>query len=238
MERRIDVKKQLILWMVLLLACLSPAGQAATAFAPADARQAQQMALELCEQCIYTSEYGDNHSGLVRWEEPLRIYVGGTPTSADLETLDTFCIQLACRVPGLPNISRVEDEFAANVCIYFVPLNQIKYYNPNYEEGNWGFVTYWYNDWKLDQMVIVIATDVTDQKDRNHLIMEEITNGLGVANDHYEYKDSITYQPWTTVQALSEVDWMMLNMIYHPDIEPGMDWNTFRQITQRRINNR
>lgn len=232
------MKKCLIEWLVLFMMCFSLTGQAETAFLPSDAHQAQQAVLDLCEHCLYTSEYGSDHVGLVRWEEPLRIYVGGTPRKDDLKTLDTFCIQLASRVPGLPNITRVEEESDANVRIYFVPLKQMKNYLQNYEEGNWGFVSYWYNDWKLYRTEIAIATDVTDQKERNHLIMEEMTNGLGVANDHNVYEDSITYQPWTTVQTLSEADWMMLNMIYHPDVTPGMDWNTFRQITQNRINNR
>ena len=44
----------------------------------------------------------------------------------------------------------------------------------------------------------------------------------GRTNDHYYYEDSIVYQPWTTVQQLSDVDWIMLNMLYSPLTYPGM----------------
>ena len=70
-----------------------------------------------------------------------------------------------------------------------------------------------------------IATDVTDQKARNHLIQEEFIGALGLLNDHFLYSDSILYQPWTTVQQPSEVDWLMLNILYSPRLSPGMDKN-------------
>ena len=38
------------------------------------------------------------------------------------------------------------------------------------------------------------------------------------------YRDSILYDGWTTVQTLSDVDWRMLNMLYHPAVHPGMTW--------------
>ena len=71
-------------------------------------------------------------------------------------------------------------------------------------------------------MKIAIATDVTNQEERNHLIMEEFINGIGLSNDHNRYANSIVYQPWTTVQQVSELDWIMLNMIYHPDVHAGV----------------
>jgi hypothetical protein len=38
------------------------------------------------------------------------------------------------------------------------------------------------------------------------------------------YADSIVYQPWTEVQELSEIDWLMLNMVYSPHVDSGMSY--------------
>lgn len=227
-----------LLALVTALLLLPCAALAAEPFSPGDPKSAQMAALELIHTVGYAAEYGTRGDNLIRWEEPLRIYVGGSPTRADLNTLNSFMIQLACRVPNLPNMTRVDSAASANVTIYFVPLAQMKNYVTDYREGNWGYVYYRYRNFRLVSMQIAIATDVTDQKARNHLIMEEMVNGLGLGNDHYVYSDSITYQPWTTVQELSDVDWLMLNMIYHEDAYPGMTWNQFYQVTNRRINDR
>ena len=226
------------LCFALMLMLIPGIALAAEKFSPSDAKSAQQAALSLLEQVAYSAEYGSSRTGLIRWETPLRIYVGGKPTKADLATLNTFMIQMASRVPNMPNMTRVATASEANVTIYFVPLKQMKNYVTNYTEGNWGYVYYWYTNWKITKMEVAIATDVTDQKARNHLIMEELVNGMGLGNDHYAYSDSITYQNWTTVQQLSEVDWLMLNMIYHEDAYTGMTWSQFYQMTNRRINNR
>ena len=45
---------------------------------------------------------------------------------------------------------------------------------------------------------------------------------IGMTNDHYCYEDSIICQGWTETQELSELDWLMLNLMYHPALEPGM----------------
>lgn len=77
---------------------------------------------------------------------------------------------------------------------------------------------------------IGIAADVTDQRSRDHLIQEEFFGALGLLNDHDLYSDSIVYQPWTTVQQPSEVDWLMLNMVYSPLLSPGMEKNEIHRI--------
>lgn len=227
-----------MLSLVMMLCLLASPALAATKFAPATAQQAQSQALQLMHVCGFGSEYQGSRDALVRWDTPIRIYVGGKPTKADLNTLDTFLMQLAAYVPGLPNITRVSNESSANMKIYFVPLRQLGQYVPGYVSGNWGMFHYNYTSWRITNAEIGIATDKTNQKSRNHLIKEEIVGALGLANDHDSYSDSILYQPWTTTQELSEVDWMMLNMLYHPDVYPGMTWNSFYQKTYNRINKR
>lgn len=224
----------------LLSACLLCAWSAVTLAAPAykvtDMRTARMDALDLLMECAFESEYHDDgRNELVRWEEPLTVYVGGSPTKADREWMDRFFFELQARVPLFPGITYVSDPASANVTYYFVKLNQMKDYISNYVEGNWGYVSFWWNDYRLNRMEIGIATDVTNQKERNHLIMEEFINGTGLTNDHNRYADSIVYQPWTTVQEVSELDWIMLNMIYSPEAYAGMESERFYDAMYHKI---
>ena len=87
---------------------------------------------------------------------------------------------------------------------------------------------FFYSNYCLYDAEIGIANDVTTQEDRNHIVMEEIVGGIGLGNDHYVYSDSIIYQPWSNAQQLSEVDWLMLNMVYSPVVKPGMSYEQVR----------
>lgn len=53
-------------------------------------------------------------------------------------------------------------------------------------------------------------------------MMEEFVGALGAANDHYLDQSSILYQLWTTVQKLTDADWLMLRMLYSSRIPAGM----------------
>ena len=224
--------------IMLLLTLLLGGAQAAEKFSAVSPQDAQEKALQLVRSCAFGSEYGNAHN-LARWEQPLRVYVGGKPTQADLRKVDEFLLELTTYVSNLPNVTRVSRESDANVVIWYVPLAKMGDYVDNYRDGNWGFVSYWFNGrLQMTRMEIAIATDVTDQKARNHLLMEEMLGGMGVGNDHYVYSDSILYQPWTTTQSLSAVDWLMMNMVYHPDVYTNMTWDAFYRVTSARIYNR
>ena len=224
------IKKALCLALVLIL-CVSCA--AAEDFYASTLYEARMKALALFDICAMSAEYpGQNYRGgrLIRWSEGIRIYLDGNPGSADRQKVSDFLMELGLRVPDLPNITETASRSRANMIIYFGPLDQLHAHVTDYVSGNWGMFHYDYSDWSIYHAEIGIASDVTTQEERNHLIQEEIVGALGLTNDHYVYQDSILYQPWTTVQQLSEVDWLLLNMLYSPLVSPGMEQNRIHRI--------
>lgn len=210
---------------LVLVYLLSPAACADRQFQPNTAQDAKLQALNCLMNVAFSPEYGDERDSIIRWQQPIYIYAGGVPTREDLKKLDAFIMEIALRVPGMPNIYRTESEYKANITMYFVNENEMGDYVSGYEKGNIGMVTYWYTDEEIYRAEIAISADTTDQSTRNHLIMEEFINGIGLGNDHDMYEDSIIYQYSNTAQKLSEVDWLMLNMIYSPEVEHGMSSN-------------
>jgi hypothetical protein len=86
-----------------------------------------------------------------------------------------------------------------------------------------GAVTFWYdvNNVIFDE-IICIRTDLA-QEVRNSVIMEEIYNGLGPVQDTALREDSLIWQGYSIPQELTAVDELILKLLYHPDIQCGMD---------------
>ena len=224
------MKKIVCLALVLVL-CATCA--AAEDFYAATLYEARMKALALFDVCALSAEYpGQNYQKgrLIRWSRGIRVYLDGNPGSADRQKVSDFLMELGLRVPDLPPVTEVASRSDANMIIYFGPLDRLSEHVTDYVSGNWGMFHYDYSDWCIYHAEIGIASDVTTQQDRNHLIQEEIVGALGLTNDHYVYKDSILYQPWTTVQQLSDVDWIMLNMVYSPLVSPGMKQDKLHKI--------
>jgi hypothetical protein len=205
-------------WL-LLCALLLYGAAGATATLPPDLSRADVVAY--FREITFAAEYGGGSDfPLRRWESPIRVKVYGSPTDGDLQALDRHIGNLN-GVDGMPFISRVTSD--ENVELYFVPLDRIPSYISGYVEGNWGFFWCWWNDeQQLTKAQIAIATDVTNQKQRNHLILEEFTQALGMMQDSYLYEDSIFYGEWTEVQELSPLDWQIIRMTYSTLLNAGM----------------
>ncbi len=208
----------LVLILSLLLSCAL-----ADSFRYYSAQDAQEQALSAMMDCCFSPEYGGQLGRMIRWEQTLKYYVRGNPTNADIQTLENHICDLQLRVPNLPRILRVYSIGEANVIISFVKLAEMSRYVTGYNEGNWGYVHWNFNgSYQITRMEVGIATDVTNQRQRNHLIMEEFTQGLGVQDDLDYFSDSIYYRPWTEIQQPSEVDWQILNLLYSPKVKAGM----------------
>ena len=211
---------------LMLLPCLASAEK----FNPGDAVQGRRQALALLEACAFGGQLADQNRGmLIRWTEPAAVYADGAPSKSDLQQLDSFLMELAFRVPEMPCLRRVEDPAEADIVIHYLKLSEIKEQEERYVEGNWGFQTYTYHsNGQIFSAQIWIARDKTGQAGRNHLMKEGLVSVLGLTNMHEVYTDSIISRGWSTRQELSEVDWLMLNMLYSAHVFPGWTWEQTR----------
>ena len=218
------------LFALTLLICIAPVHPALADrdFSYTDVQDARLKALDCLMICGFSTEW--NNAGtanaattLSRWKKPIRICLTGSPTAADRKDLNKFIMEVATHCPNVPNISVVKREQDANITIYYGPLNTLAAHVYFYKEGNWGAFGYHYDAKNgITRGQVGIATDKNNAASKRHLLREELTGLLGLSNDHDLYSDSILYQPWTTVGQLSDVDWLMLNMLYDPDLRCGM----------------
>ncbi len=177
---------------------------------------------EVCLDSEYTIS-GDP-SLIQKWSNPIYFKLNGEYTLEDYDTICTFTEQLNS-IAGFPGIYEVENEYDATLDIYFCTQQElIERMGSGGEYDNVdGAVTFWYDDLnEIYDAIICYRTDLT-QILRNSVILEEIYNALGPINDTLLRSDSIIYQEYSEVQCLSETDFLILKLLYNPQIECGMD---------------
>ncbi len=167
-----------------------------------------------------------NNSDLLRrWGEPIRCFIYGEPTSEDLLLIDSLFEELNS-ISGFVGIGITDKAEDANVRVHFVAGEEYDTLASQYVRGSSdGFATCWYyTDSNLYyEAEVGICMDVT-QTTRNSVILEELVQMLGLLNDSYLYADSIFYQSFNEPQWPSDLDWIMVQLLYHPSIKPGITY--------------
>ncbi len=168
------------------------------------------------------SEYGQEATPKIhKWSGDVRIQYSGKPTAEDLRTLRSIISELNGLTNGEIRLQLVTSN--PNLTVHFVPESQFARYEPAYVPVNYGFFT---TDWDANNRIyranVLVTTTGVTQKERSHLIREELTQSLGLMRDSYRYANSMFYQPWTDVTQYAEIDKALIRMLYSAQIQPGM----------------
>lgn len=177
-------------------------------------------------EVVLDSEFSDggNAKLVQKWDNPIVYWVGGSPTDADIAVMESF-MDTVNGIPGFPGYVAGDQEYLSDLRIYFCDGEEMENrMGPNFANGLFdGAVTFWYDgENRLYSEVICIRHDI-DQQIRNSVIAEELYNGLGPVQDTVLREDSIIYQYGSEVQSLSNVDLLLLKLLYHPEIQRGMN---------------
>ena len=155
-----------------------------------------------------------------KWVDDLRIAVYGDPTARDRTALANVIDDLNALVGPL-ELTLVEDN--PNVEIHFAPEADFATILPEYVPVNMGFVYVWWDGaGAITDSVILISTTGITPDERAHLIREELTQSLGLLNDSDQYPDSIFQIEWTTTNRFAPIDRAVIEMLYRPELLPGM----------------
>lgn len=176
--------------------------------------------IEYFFEIAFGAEYGSSGSVLHKWASDIRIRVNGTPTNADLDTLNQIVAELNTLVSSI-SFSIVTDN--PNVDIYFTNVSQFPSIEPNYISGNMGFAWIWWDAaGDIFKGRILIALDGVNQQVRSHLIREELTQSAGLMKDSWRYQESVFYQGWTGTTAYAQIDRALIKLLYDPRLRSGM----------------
>lgn len=174
---------------------------------------------EVCLAAEYIQS-GDP-SFLQKWDGTIFYMIHGAPTQEDRATLETFS-QWLNTLEGFPGIKETTDPQEANLNIYFCSLPEMRTLMGDWANDLDGAVTFWYEYDRIYDATICIRTDL-NQHLRNSVILEELYNGLGPIQDTSLRPDSIIYVEFSEPQQLTQIDELILRLLYHPQMQFGMD---------------
>ena len=162
-----------------------------------------------------------NASLLQKWISPIYYRLNGDPTEADIRVMTDFAAWLNT-VEGFPGMVEAQAPDEANLQIHFCTQeDMLALMGQDFTDMD-GAVTFWYLDNAIYDAIICCRTDL-DQQLRNSAILEEIYNGLGPIQDTDLRPDSIIYSEYAEPQELTEIDALILKLLYHPQLLCGMN---------------
>lgn len=165
------------------------------------------------------SEFGNSSNTVKKWPGDVDIAVNGKPTTEDSAVVDEVVEDLNGSMTS--GSTKVVDR-DPDITIFFVPSSDFSDYIPEYVPGNNGFFYYRYREGgELYKADIVIRSEGIDQELRSHLIREELTQSLGLAKDSDKYPDSIFFGGSSLTQTYSDLDEIVIAMLYGGAVEAG-----------------
>ena len=192
--------------------------------------------LKYFQEVALSMEYSDGtgDTALVqKWLAPIRYRIHGSPTEEDLAVLNDLFAQLN-GIPGFPGIRAAAEEEPSELTLSFLDPDSFRLAFSamlNGEEA-FGAAQFWYYTAtnEIHTANIGYRTDI-DQAVRSSILPEEIINSLGISDTELR-TDSIVYQYSDDNTSLSDVDWIILNLLYDPAIQCGMDLDACREIIE------
>lgn len=157
---------------------------------------------------------------LQKWNEPIYYKLNGDPTQQDINVVNNFTNWLNT-IDGFPGIYEAQDSQNANLQIHFCTQTDMLTLMGEGFTGLDGAVTFWYANDIIYNAIICCRTDLS-QVLRNSVILEEIYNGLGPIQDTQLRPDSIIYSGYSEPQHLTDIDELILKLLYHPQLQCGM----------------
>lgn len=162
-----------------------------------------------------------------KWLKPITVYIIGTPSESDWQVMEKLFEDMNA-IEGFPGISIVSSEEDANFIGYFYAedeyvslMDEIKGYRRSNGTSQL--------DWSEESGVIsgglfAVRSDLDDAL-RHTVILEEIVQAMGLQNDSYAHPDSLFYQKYHENTDLSDLDWIIFRILYHPMIQCGMNYS-------------
>lgn len=161
-----------------------------------------------------------------KWPGPIKIYVSGDKPSYMMNEV-TQIIDEINKLINTKKLSLVDRENESNFHIYLGSAKEYLNIEPKSEKhlkNNWGFFhIYWHSDYRIykGSMYVDMFRTRTNEE-RLHFLREELTQSLGLMNDSEKYENSIFYSKWSSTTEFTELDEVIIRLLYNKKIKPGM----------------
>lgn len=165
------------------------------------------------------SEYG-NAKYTYKWKHDVKIFVKGEKRDYLMDELRRIIKELNSLIDPI-KLKIVNTMSEADFIILFGTHTEFKKMNPGDAkmiDKNWGYFSCGVNDKTRSIIYGEMYVDLyrtSTRTEQKHLLREELTQAMGLANDSWKYPNSIFYQGWTTTTEYDEIDREIIKMLYN-----------------------
>ena len=180
------------------------------------------------KEVVLSSEYTENveNSGLVqKWILPIYYIIEGDHSDEDKRIITDFINELN-QIDGFPGMYPVENGKRPNFVMNFMSSGELMQKMGSAVNFEWsdGISQFWF----LLRVNVICRAQIGYDKSMSNavrpaVLLEEIVNAIGVSNDTETRKDSVVYSEYTETDHLSEMDWLILRILYSDQIKCGMN---------------
>lgn len=172
------------------------------------------------------SEFGDKSPIVKKWKTDMKIFVGGTPSDTLLGELDLIIEEINEYMTDDISVEIVQDSIESNYYIYFgTSSNYAKKYSflaPLIVENKGLFTIYHDRDYWIYRGHMYVDMERSLIDEQLHILREELTQSLGLANDIPHDPLSIFYKGDSRTRAYSQMDIEVIRLLYHPTLIAGL----------------
>lgn len=178
-------------------------------------------------EVAFGSEFAEGPGRVRKWAEDVLIYLPNRNTLLETE-LESVLNELNT-LSESTRLSTTEDSTAANFILFFGDKpTYVDDYAPEAADliaSNFGLFSITWNTRTYEITRATACVDTVRERDPDclrHLLREELTQALGLANDHYDFDDSIFFGEYTCTPFYSELDRLIIANFLSREVRAGM----------------
>ncbi len=186
--------------------------------------------------------YFSENNVIVKYKTETDVIVHGNPSQKDLSHLKSITEKLSERLPIQLNFhEKVISTANSRIDVHFLPTYKFKELDIDFDdlESNYIGVAFTENVFSsgINNSYVLIGTN-RPQEERMLTITHEMLHAVGL-HSHFEHDRSSVLYPdsSTTAKTWSEKDLIVLEILYHPDIEMFMERAQVSNTLKKRIKN-
>ncbi len=179
-------------------------------------------------------EFGNATKVTRKWTQPIKLKIDGIISEELDEELNDIIEEIneltsdSFRIEFAPNL------FDFNVRIFFGSGSDYGDLNPGANDFINNNLGLFFVNWDANQNLVsgdmYVDTERAGLAAQLHLLREELTQLLGLANDSKLYPESIFQQSWTLADEYAPIDRELIRLLYHPRIVSNLSRNEVTDI--------
>lgn len=183
--------------------------------------------IEYFQEVALGFEFGGVPNITRKWTTEMKIFVGGNKTPALMQELEDIVGDINALTTDGFEMKIVADSLQHN---FYIFLGGATVYAQKFPAvaslvgTNWGLFSVYLNP--NDQIYgghMYVDTNRANAEEERHLLREELTQALGLARDSELYLNSIFQSSWTTTTQYADIDEELIRLLYHPQMQIGLD---------------